>query len=102
MLIWPTGSLGLTEPFMHKLVDVVVQEMGSAFPELKKNPQHVAELVKDEEVSFRQDTRSRIAYSGVCLATRSTKHAMAVRIRRKADSQAIKPVEMDWIARCRL
>jgi alanyl-tRNA synthetase len=26
--------------------------MGAAFPELKKNPQHVIELIKDEEVSF--------------------------------------------------
>jgi alanyl-tRNA synthetase len=45
-------QLGLNEPFMHKLVPVVVESMGNAFPELKKNPQHVAELVKDEEISF--------------------------------------------------
>ena len=45
-------QLGLTEPFMHTLVPVIVDSMGTAFPELKKNPQHVAELIRDEEVSF--------------------------------------------------
>ncbi|HEX8325562.1 MAG TPA: alanine--tRNA ligase [Tepidisphaeraceae bacterium] len=45
-------SLGLKDPFLFQLVDVVVSSMGDAFLELKKNPQHVAELIKDEEVSF--------------------------------------------------
>ena len=37
---------------MHQLVAVVVDGMGDAFPELKRNPTRVAELIKDEEVSF--------------------------------------------------
>ena len=45
-------QLELREPFLHKLVPVVVDAMGDAFPELKKNPRHVIELIKDEEVSF--------------------------------------------------
>ena len=45
-------QLELREPFLHKLVPVVVEAMGGAFPELKKNPAHVAEIIKDEEVSF--------------------------------------------------
>jgi alanyl-tRNA synthetase len=45
-------QLGLTEPFMHELVPVVVESMGAAFPELKRNPGHVIELIKDEEISF--------------------------------------------------
>ncbi len=45
-------QLGVTEPFVHKLVDVVVDAMGAAFPELKKNPKQVIELIKDEEISF--------------------------------------------------
>jgi alanyl-tRNA synthetase len=45
-------QLGLTEPFMHELVPVVVESMGAAFPELKRNPTHVIELIKDEEISF--------------------------------------------------
>jgi alanyl-tRNA synthetase len=45
-------QLELREPFVHKLVPVVVDSMGGAFPELKKHPNHVVELIKEEEVSF--------------------------------------------------
>jgi alanyl-tRNA synthetase len=45
-------QLGLNQPFMHQLVPVVVDSMGAAFPELKRNPKHVIELIRDEEVSF--------------------------------------------------
>jgi alanyl-tRNA synthetase len=44
--------LGLREPFVHRLVPVVVEAMGGAFPELKHDPRRVAEIVRDEEVSF--------------------------------------------------
>src|SRR5580658_29359 len=44
--------LGLNDPFLHKLVPVVVDSMGKAFPELKKNPNRVVELIKEEEISF--------------------------------------------------
>ncbi len=45
-------QLDLREPFIHKLVPVVVESMGGAFPELKTNPGRVIEIIKDEEVSF--------------------------------------------------
>jgi alanyl-tRNA synthetase len=45
-------KLGIKEPFMHKLVDVVVDAMGEAFPELKKNPAGVAAVLKEEEIGF--------------------------------------------------
>src|SRR5208282_6403159 len=45
-------QLELTDPFLHKLVPVVVDSMGEAFPELKKNPRQVIEMVRDEEISF--------------------------------------------------
>jgi len=45
-------QLGLAEPFLHKLVPVVVDSMSDAFPELRTNTKHVIELIKDEEVSF--------------------------------------------------
>ena len=38
--------------FLSELVPVVVQKMGDAFPELKKNPARVAEIIKEEEESF--------------------------------------------------
>ena len=30
--------LGLTEPFLHRLVDVLAREMGDAYPELAHEP----------------------------------------------------------------
>lgn len=45
-------QLGLREPFLHTLVAVVVETMGEMFPELKKNPGRVIEIIKEEEESF--------------------------------------------------
>jgi alanyl-tRNA synthetase len=45
-------ALELREPFMHQLVDVVVDSMGDAFPELKQRPHEVRELILQEEKSF--------------------------------------------------
>jgi alanyl-tRNA synthetase len=45
-------NLGLRQPFLHQLVPVIVETMSEAFPELKKNPQHVAEIIRGEEESF--------------------------------------------------
>src|SRR5262249_37320213 len=42
----------LREPFLYDLVPVVVAEMGGAFPELKRNPQEVAAILRDEEREF--------------------------------------------------
>jgi alanyl-tRNA synthetase len=44
--------LNLHEPFLHKLVPAVVEVMGEAFPELRKNPEHVQDILRDEEESF--------------------------------------------------
>ncbi len=40
------------EPFIYKLVPALVEHMGGAFPELRKNPQRVAEVIQQEEVDF--------------------------------------------------
>ncbi len=44
--------LGMNEPFLYKLVPTVVELMGTAFPELKKNPHKVADQIRAEEVAF--------------------------------------------------
>ncbi len=44
--------LGLKEPFLHKLVDTVVAQMGIAFPELKANPERVRRVIFEEERGF--------------------------------------------------
>jgi alanyl-tRNA synthetase len=45
-------KLGLTEPFLYKLADVVVREMGDAYPELKANRDAVASVIRGEEDRF--------------------------------------------------
>ena len=44
--------LGLKEPFLHKLVDTVVNQMGGMFPELMKNPERVRGIIFEEERGF--------------------------------------------------
>ncbi|MCE5186028.1 MAG: alanine--tRNA ligase, partial [Planctomycetaceae bacterium] len=45
-------SLELTEPFMYKLVSVVTQNMGDAFPEIRQRQEFVATAIQAEEASF--------------------------------------------------
>ena len=45
-------KLGMTEPFLHRLVDVVVGEMGTAYPELATSRDSVVEVVEREEDRF--------------------------------------------------
>src|SRR5205814_3644868 len=39
-------QLELEEPFLHTLVPIVVDAMGDAFPELKREPHRVAAMIK--------------------------------------------------------
>ena len=45
-------TLGVKGPVLHKLVPAVVDSLGDAFPELKKKPERIAQVVRDEEESF--------------------------------------------------
>ncbi len=42
----------LREPFLHGLVPVLVEQMGDAFPELKKTPGKTANILREEESDF--------------------------------------------------
>ncbi len=44
--------MGTKEPFLCDLVPVVVEVMGGAFPELKRAPDKVAKIVREEEIAF--------------------------------------------------
>jgi alanyl-tRNA synthetase len=44
--------LGMTEPFLHTLVDVLVREFGDAYPELKAGRDAVVQVVRSEEERF--------------------------------------------------
>src|SRR5207248_7457832 len=45
-------TLGFKEPFFYKLVDVVVENMGRVFPELRTNRNRVEEVIFHEEEAF--------------------------------------------------
>ena len=47
---WQT--LGTKEPFLCNLVPAVVDTMGDVFPELRRDPQKVGDLIREEEESF--------------------------------------------------
>ncbi|WP_396636893.1 alanine--tRNA ligase [Maribacter sp. R77961] len=44
--------LGTKEPFMYRLVNILTQGMGEAFPELKEQKQLIQNVIKEEEHSF--------------------------------------------------
>ena len=44
--------LGQDEPFMYKLVGVLVKEMGEAFPELRTQRELIEKVIREEEGSF--------------------------------------------------
>jgi alanyl-tRNA synthetase len=51
-VFWGRKHLSLERTFLHELVDVVASTMGDTFPELRANPRHVVEMIRDEEISF--------------------------------------------------
>ncbi len=44
--------LNTKEPFIYKLVDTLIKQMGAAFPELKKEKNLITNVIKEEETSF--------------------------------------------------
>ena len=46
------STLEIKKPFMHKLVNVLVFEMGVNFPEITKNKSIIRTIIKEEEISF--------------------------------------------------
>lgn len=48
------GELGYHEPFIHRLVKTVVDEMGGIYPELVEKQRHVEKVIEAEEISFNE------------------------------------------------
>ncbi|HEV3215794.1 MAG TPA: alanine--tRNA ligase [Vicinamibacterales bacterium] len=71
-------KLGIADPFLYRLVDVIVREMGDAYPELKANRDSVSNVIRGEEDRFvavlagglpkLEDAVERAAASGGTLA----------------------------------
>src|SRR6188508_3251717 len=45
-------KLGFSQPVLHELVDVVVEEMGDAYPDLRTNRDSIVRVVRSEEERF--------------------------------------------------
>ena len=46
------NNLGIEEPFLHKLVPVLIKIMGDQYPELKSGKDHISRVIHEEELSF--------------------------------------------------
>jgi alanyl-tRNA synthetase len=69
--------LGANEPFLHRLVPAVVEQMGAAFPELTRNPEKIREQIYNEEESFlRTLDRGIKLFAGIAEKTRKAQHTM--------------------------
>ncbi len=61
-------------PFLHKLVPTVVEQLGSAFPELKRNPEKVRGQIYEEEVAFLKNLdRGLKLFMGIAEKTKAAK-----------------------------
>lgn len=60
-------AVGITEPFLATLCDLVVDQMGDAYPQLPRQRDTIRAVVKDEEVRFRRtlDTGLRILHEAL-------------------------------------
>jgi len=45
-------QMGLHDPFLHQLVDVVVEQMAPAYPELRETSERVSGVIRKEEENF--------------------------------------------------
>jgi alanyl-tRNA synthetase len=65
-------QFGLRKPFLHELVGVIANEMGVAFPELRKDPKRVAGLIEGEEKSFLQTIERGLGLFDIAVARAMT------------------------------
>jgi len=54
--------LGIEDIFLPRMVEVVVETMGDAYPELKQNASYISSIVRSEEERFSQTLRSGLVY----------------------------------------
>ncbi len=78
-------TLGLHEPFFHKLVDVLARKMGDVFHELRLKQKHVEEVIRREEEAFNKTLdrgikmfESEVFASALAVAAQSEGLAMVV------------------------
>jgi alanyl-tRNA synthetase len=70
-------KLGIQEPFFYKLVPVLEQEMGAAYPELTRGRSHVERVLKQEEERFAETLANgmRLLENAILTLTQQTPSA---------------------------
>lgn len=72
-------SLGLKEPFMYRIVPVLSNQMGDAFPELKTQKLLVEKVIKEEETAFFRTLENGLKrIDQVCIAIVNEKKSSSV------------------------
>ena len=61
-------SLGINEPFMHKMVPLVCQLMGDAYPEIREQQDFIAKVMLLEEEKFRETISDGLTMVGNIIA----------------------------------
>lgn len=54
--------LGITDLFLPRMVEVVIDNMGDAYPELKQNSAFIDSIIRSEEERFSQTLRTGLVY----------------------------------------
>ncbi len=65
--------LALTDPFINELVEVLVAQMGAAFPELKAQQELITKVIKEEEESFLRTLAKGLNRFGLYVASADDK-----------------------------
>ncbi len=55
-------TLNMRQPFIHKIVDVVADSMGNAFPELREKRDYIKHVIKAEEERFNETQVNGLDY----------------------------------------
>ncbi|MBI2269221.1 MAG: alanine--tRNA ligase [Bacteroidetes bacterium] len=72
-------SLGLKEPFMYRIVPVLSNQMGGAFPELQSQKLLIEKVIKEEEVAFFRTLENGLKrIDQVCIAIANEKKSSIV------------------------
>ena len=83
-------KLGIQEPFFYKLVPVLVEEMGEAYPELARGRAQVERVLKQEEERFAET----LANGMVLLEARHPRTARRQGDRRRHGVQAVRHLRL--------
>ncbi|MDT0556128.1 alanine--tRNA ligase [Patiriisocius hiemis] len=68
------------EPFIYRLVDVLVKKMGVAFPEIKEQKQLIENVIKEEETSFLRTLEQGLVLLDRIVATASEKEIAGAKV----------------------